>query len=495
MQNLKKLIEVLPSKKISGEVDLSIKKIEYDSRRVKLGDLFVAIEGYSDDGHKYIHSAVKRGAVAVVAQKDGDFRAKTKIIVPDSREALALLSSRFYGFPSKKLKVVGITGTNGKTTISYLIRSILKQDQKKVGLIGTIAYWMDDQKIKANNTTPESLELQRMFSQMLAEKVSAVVMEVSSHALTLHRVDGTFFDVAVFTNLNHEHLDFHKTMDAYRHAKGLLFKKLKEKGSCAVINLDDPNWRYFSQQTETECLTYSLNDPNADFFTTNFICTPERSLIDMATPAGEIKLDFKLIGESNIYNALASVAAGFTLKIDPDTIKLGLEAVAGIPGRMERIQAGQDFNIWIDYGHTPHAFERLLKTARKLTKGRLLFLFGCGGDRDSGKRPLMGKMASQYADLIFLTEDNPRSEEPKVIVQQILYGIEDKNKVQIIIDRKEGIKRALEIARVGDTLVLAGKGHEDYQIIGDEKIHFSDKETVLKLLNASTLADSRPTEK
>jgi len=495
MQNLKKLIEVLPSKKISGEVDLSIKKIEYDSRRVKLGDLFVAIEGYSDDGHKYIHSAVKRGAVAVVAQKDGDFRAKTKIIVPDSREALALLSSRFYGFPSKKLKVVGITGTNGKTTISYLIRSILKQDQKKVGLIGTIAYWMDDQKIKANNTTPESLELQRMFSQMLAEKVSAVVMEVSSHALTLHRVDGTFFDVAVFTNLNHEHLDFHKTMDAYRHAKGLLFKKLKEKGSCAVINLDDPNWRYFSQQTETECLTYSLNDPNADFFTTNFICTPERSLIDMATPAGEIKLDFKLIGESNIYNALASVATGFALEVDPETIKSGLEAVAGIPGRMERIQAGQDFNIWIDYGHTPHALERLLKTARKLTKGRLLFLFGCGGDRDSGKRPLMGKMASQYADLIFLTEDNPRSEEPKVIVQQILYGIEDKNKVQIIIDRKEGIKRALEIARVGDTLVLAGKGHEDYQIIGDEKIHFSDKETVLKLLNASTLADSRPTEK
>jgi len=494
VQNLKKLLNALPSKEISGDVDLAIKKIEYDSRRINPGDLFVAVEGYSDDGHKYIHSAVKKGAVAVVAQKDGDFPAKTKVIVPNTREALALLASRFYGFPSKKLKVVGITGTNGKTTISYLVKSLLKQNQNKVGLIGTIAYWVDDQKIDAINTTPESRDLQRMLSQMFEEGISAVVMEVSSHALALHRVDGTQFDVAVFTNLNHEHLDFHKNMDAYRHAKSLLFKKLKEKRSYAVINVDDPNWRYFSQQTETECLTYSLNDPNADFFTTNFICTPEKSIINMATPAGEMKLDFKLIGEINIYNALASVAVGFALEIEPDTIKSGLEAVAGVPGRMERIQARQDFNIWIDYGHTPHAFERLLRTARKLTKGRLLFLFGCGGDRDQGKRPLMGKVASQYADLIFLTEDNPRSEDPKAIVQQIMHGIEEKNKVQIIIDRKEGIRKAIEIVRPGDTLILAGKGHEDYQIIGDKKIHFSDKETVLELLNASAVADSSADE-
>jgi UDP-N-acetylmuramoyl-L-alanyl-D-glutamate--2,6-diaminopimelate ligase len=490
-QNLKELIEILPSKEVSGEKDLAIKKIEYDSRQIKLGDLFVALEGFSDDGHKYIHSAIKRGAVAVVVQKKVNFRARAKIVVPDTREALALLASRFYGQPSQKLQVVGITGTNGKTTISYLVRSILHHNQKKVGLIGTIAYWLNDQKIKAVNTTPESLDLQRMFSQMLQEKVSSVVMEVSSHALALHRVDGTRFDVAVFTNLNHEHLDFHKTMDAYRQAKGILFTKLKEKGSYAVINLDDPNWRYFSQQTQTEQLTYSLNDPNADFFITNFICTPDRTLIDLATPAGEMKLDFKLIGESNMYNALASTAAGFALGVDPDTIKAGLEAVEGVPGRMERILAGQDFNIWIDYGHTPHAFERLLKTARRLTKGRLFFLFGCGGDRDQGKRPLMGKVASQYADLIFLTEDNPRSEDPRAIIQQIIHGMEDKGKVQVVVDRKEGIRKALEIARSGDTLVLAGKGHEDYQIIGDEKIHFSDKETVLELLNASKVTDSQ----
>jgi UDP-N-acetylmuramoyl-L-alanyl-D-glutamate--2,6-diaminopimelate ligase len=493
--NLKKLADVLPSKKISGDADLAIKKIEYDSRQIKPGDLFVAIEGYSDDGHRYIHSAIKKGAVAVVAQKNGNYRARAKIIVPNSREALALVASRFYGSPSRKLKRVGITGTNGKTTISYLVRSILQQSQKKVGLIGTIAYWLNDQMIKANNTTPESLDLQKMFSRMSEEKVTSVAMEVSSHALALHRVDGTFFDVAVFTNLNHEHLDFHKTMEAYRQAKGILFQKLKEKGSRAVINMDDPNWRYFSQQTEAERLTYSLNDPNADFFTTNFICTPAKSLINMVTPAGEMRLDFKLIGESNIYNALASVATGFALKIDPDTIRSGLEALAGVPGRMERIEAGQDFNIWIDYGHTPHAFERLLRTARKLTKRKLLFLFGCGGDRDQGKRPLMGEVASRHADHIILTEDNPRGEDPEVIIKHIAQGIEEKNKVQIIIDRKEGIKRALEIARAGDTLVLAGKGHEDYQVIGDKKVHFSDKETVLELLNVSETADSPSTEK
>lgn len=488
--NLKKLMEVLPSTEISGEVGLTIKKIEYDSRQIKLGDLFVAIQGFSDDGHKYVHSAIKRGAVAVVTQKDGGFQARAKIIVPDTREALALLASRFYGYPSKRLKVVGITGTNGKTTISYLVKSILEQKEKKVGLIGTIAYWLDDKRMDAINTTPESLDLQRMFQRMLEQKISAVVMEVSSHALALHRVDGTDFDVAVFTNLNHEHLDFHRTMEAYRNAKGLLFKKLKERKSCAVINIDDPNWRYFSQQSQAQCLTYSLNDPNADFFVTTFICTPDKSLISIATPSGELKLDFKLIGESNIYNALASVATGFALGIDPEKIKSGLEAVTGVPGRMERIQAGQDFNIWVDYGHTPHALERLLKSARKITKGRLLLLFGCGGDRDQGKRPMMGKVASQYADLIFLTEDNPRSEDPEAIAQQIMHGVEDKAKVQIIIDRAEGIKKALKAARAGDTLVLAGKGHEDYQIIGDKKIHFSDKETVLELLNDATPANT-----
>ena len=495
-QNLKELLKALPSKKVSGDTDLSIKKIECDSRRVTSGDLFVAIEGYTEDGHKHIRSALKNGATAVVAQKNGDYKPKAKVIVPDTREALALLAGRFYGHPSRKLKMVGITGTNGKTTISYLIRSILEANQDRVGLIGTIAYWIGDQKSKAVNTTPGSLELQRMFSEMLKQGVSAAVMEVSSHSLVMHRVDGIEFDVAVFTNLNHEHLDFHKTMDAYRQAKGLLFGKLKAKGSSGVINMDDPSWRYFVQQAGRECLTYSINDPSADFFTTGFTCTPENTLIKMATPAGEMKLDFKLIGEVNVYNALAGAAAGFALNLDPQVIKTGLEAITGVAGRMQRIQAGQDFNIWIDYAHTPHAFERLLKSARRITKGRLLFLFGCGGDRDQEKRPLMGKVAARYADGIILTEDNPRSEDPEAIVEHIMGGIEEKSKVEVIIDRREGIGRALKMARPGDTLVLAGQGHEDYQVVGDKKTHFSDKETVLELLssesaeNASANVDS-----
>ncbi len=493
-QPLKKLLSALPSKQARGDLDVKIKKMEYDSRQVKLGDLFVALKGFSDDGHKYVHSAVRSGAVAVVVEKDGDYRSRAQVVVPDAREALALMSSQFYGHPSRKLTLVGITGTNGKTTISYLIRSVLQQAGKKVGLIGTIASWMDEEKTKSVNTTPESLDLQRMFRQMLQQKISTAVMEVSSHALALHRVDGTQFDVAVFTNLSHEHLDFHQTMDVYRSAKGLLFTKLKEKDSSAVINMDDPNWRYFSQQVDTRCLTYSLNDPHADFFTTNFICTAEKSIIDISTPSGELKLEFKLIGESNIYNALASVATGFALGVDPQTVKAGLEALPGVPGRMERIQAGQDFNVWIDYAHTPYAFERLLKTARKLTRGRLLFLFGCGGDRDQGKRPLMGKVAAELADLVFLTEDNPRGEDPEAIVQQIMHGIQEKDKVRVVIDRKEGIRQALETAKAGDTLILAGKGHEDYQVIGDRKIHFSDKETVLELMQDSAVADAQTAE-
>ena len=477
------LLEVLPSCQFSGEEDLTIPKIEYDSRRVIPGDLFVALEGHSDDGHRYIQSAIDNGAVGVVAQREGTYRVKAQAIVPDTRKALALLASRFYDYPSDRLKLVGVTGTNGKTTITYLVRSILQQDQKKVGLIGTIAYWLDEQKISAPNTTPESLDLQRMFSQMLTRGISAAVMEVSSHALVMHRVDGTAFDVAVFTNLNHEHLDFHKTMDAYREAKGLLFQKIKKDRGMAVINRDDPQWEYFYDLTEKKGWTYSLTDLKADFYTKSYQCTHQGSHIEMVTPRGELTISTKLIGESNIYNTLAGAAAGFALKIDPLIIKLGLESASVVPGRMESIQAGQAFNLWIDYGHTPHAFEFLLKTARKMTKGKVLFLFGCGGDRDKGKRPLMGEVASSYADHIFLTEDNPRNEDPREIIDQILQGIPDKNKVEIIIDRKEGIRKAIETAQAGDTLILAGKGHEEYQIIGSQKILFSDKETAVELLS------------
>lgn len=490
MRNLKELLEALPSKKIIGETDFDINKIEYDSRQIKPGDLFVAIPGFKEDGHEYIHSALKNGAIGVVAQRDGDYKPKVKVMVPDAREALALLSCRFFDSPSEKLKVVGATGTNGKTTITYLVRSILEKDGRKVGLIGTIAYFIGEEKQTATNTTPESLDLQEMFYEMRKNGTDSVVMEVSSHALTLKRVIGVDFDVAVFTNLNREHLDFHKTLSAYKKSKGFLFEMLSDK-SCAVINRDDPHWRYFYDKAKTKRLTYSLNNPEADFYTKGFSCDWRGSQIDMVTPNGKLMVNLKLLGESNIYNALATVAVGTALKVNLKTIKSGLESVEGVPGRMEKIQAGQDFNILIDYAHTPFALERLLRTVRRLTQGDLIVLFGCGGDRDKGKRPQMGKVASLLADKIFLTEDNPRSEDPKEIIYQIIEGIKDRKKAEIIIDRKEGIKEALKSAKRGDSLVLVGKGHEDYQIKKGKKIHFSDKETVLELLKPSAVEGLR----
>jgi UDP-N-acetylmuramoyl-L-alanyl-D-glutamate--2,6-diaminopimelate ligase len=494
VRNLKELLEILPSKEISGETDFDLKKIEYDSRKINEDDLFVAIPGFKEDGRKYIDSALKKGALGVVAQRDGDYKAKVKIIVPDAREALALLSCRFFDSPSERLKVVGITGTNGKTTITYLVKSILEKVGRKVGLIGTIAYFIGEEKLVAMNTTPESLDLQQMFSQMLGRGIDAVVMEVSSHALALKRVIGIDFDVAVFTNLNREHLDFHKTLSAYKESKGLLFQMLSGK-SHAVINIDDPNWRYFYDRTKGNRLTYSLFDEGADFYAKSFSSDWQGSQIDLVTPKGSIKINLRLLGETNIYNALASSAIGVALEVDLETIKSGLESVEGIPGRMEKIQAGQDFNILIDYAHTPFALENLLKTVRRLTEGHLFALFGCGGDRDQGKRPQMGKVASLLADRVFLTEDNPRSEDPKEIIDQITEGIKNKEKVEITIDRKEGIKKALSMAKRGDSLVLVGKGHEDYQIKKGRKFHFSDKETVLELLRQWSVASGQSSDK
>jgi UDP-N-acetylmuramoyl-L-alanyl-D-glutamate--2,6-diaminopimelate ligase len=494
VRNLKELLTALPSKETFGQTDLKIRKIEYDSRKIDQGDLFVAIPGFREDGHKYVNSALKKGAVGVVAQTDGEYKAKVKIIVPDSREALALLTSKFFDSPSEKLEVVGITGTNGKTSITYLVKSIMERAGRKVSLIGTIAYLVGEEKLAAANTTPESLDLQQMFSRMLEVGTDSVVMEVSSHALALKRVIGVDFNIAVFTNLDREHLDFHKTLSAYKESKGRLFEMLSSE-SCAVINRDDPNWRYFYDKTKARRLTYSLADHGADFYAKSFSCDLEGSHIDLVTPDGEMKINLKLLGETNIYNALASAAVGVALKVDSQSIISGLESVEGIPGRMQKIRAGQNFNILVDYAHTAYALERLLKTVRRLTQGQLLVLFGCGGDRDRGKRPQMGEVAALFADRIFLTEDNPRSEDPQRIIDQIMQGIKNKEKVEIIIDRKEGIKKALSLAKRNDSLVLAGKGHEDYQIKKGKKFHFSDKETVLELLRESAVAGQRSADR
>jgi UDP-N-acetylmuramoyl-L-alanyl-D-glutamate--2,6-diaminopimelate ligase len=486
MTKLKKLLEVLPEKEIYGDIDSNINKLEYDSRKIEKDDLFFAMSGFEQDGHKYINSAIQKGAVACVLEKKGDYPLKAQVRVKDSREALSLISALYYDYPSSKLKVVGVTGTNGKTTITYMLKAIWEKDTEKIGLIGTIAYQVGDKIIPAVNTTPESLDLQRMFYEMLKQKVSSVAMEVSSHSLVLNRVKMVDFDVAVFTNLNPEHLDFHKDMKSYKEAKGILFQNLKED-SYAVINLDDPEWEYFCNVSKGIRLTYSLKNREADFYVKTYFQTDSGFKLELVTPGGDLDINLKVLGDVNIYNALAAAAASFVTGTSLAKIKAGLESFSGVPGRLQQVDLGQNFKVTIDYAHTPFAFENLLLTVRKMTKGKIIFLFGCGGDRDRTKREIMGRISSNLADFVILTTDNPRSEDPKGIIEEILKGVSDRSKVEIILDRKEAIISALKRAREEDTVVLAGKGHEDYQLIGKEKLHFSEREIVeeeLKILKS-----------
>jgi len=484
---LKNLIEDLEIKDASGNLDLKVNKIEYDSRSVEQDDLFVAIPGLEKDGHEFVKDAAKRGAGAAVVEKERAYPIGTKIVVPNSRQALARLANRFYDYPSRRLKLTGITGTNGKTTTSFLIKSILEAADQKTGLIGTIDYYVGDKRIPATHTTPESLDLQRLFSEMLKQGISHVVMEVSSHALSLDRVVETDFDVAVFTNLSREHLDFHQDMESYKTAKGKFFQMLRDDGKWAILNRDDPEWSYFFNQAKVPKLNYSLERGNADVFTKGFSMGFDGTEIELSTPAGEVKISFKLLGKSNLYNALASATCCLAMGFELDIIKKGLESVTSIPGRMERIDCGQKFSVLIDYAHTPYAFQRLLQTARELTKGKMWMVFGCGGDRDKGKRPEMGRIASDLADFVILTCDNPRTENLDQINQQIYEGVVKKEKVKIIRDREEAIREVLQGAGAGDTVILAGKGHEDYQIIGKKKTHFSERDIVQDFLKQRAL--------
>jgi UDP-N-acetylmuramoyl-L-alanyl-D-glutamate--2,6-diaminopimelate ligase len=481
MKNLKELLKGIKTKQVKGNLNWDISKLEYDSRKIGEGDLFVAISGFSEDGHNYIEDALRRKAKAIVVEKEDSHPVDVQIVVPNSRIVLSELANRFYDFPTSNLNIYGVTGTAGKTTTTHFIKSILEKAGKKVGLIGTISYLIGNQVIPASNTTPESLDLQRMFAQMLNEGIDSAVMEVSSHSLVLHRVGGVDFDCTVFTNLGRDHLDFHLDMDSYRQAKAVLFENLK-KDAFAIINLDDPNSSFFLKKSKGKNLTYSLKNSKAAFYLEKFNCAEFDSSFVMVTPSGKMEAKISLLGSINLYNALASAAACFSQKIDLEKIVLGLESLKTVSGRTEEINWGQNFKILVDYAHTPEALEHLLRTAREFSSKRILVLFGCGGDRDKGKRSLMGEIASRYADLIFITTDNPRSENPEEIASQVLSGIKDKIKVVLIPDRKEAIFEILSQAKEKDTVLLVGKGHESYQIIGKQKFHHSDKEVAEEFL-------------
>jgi UDP-N-acetylmuramoyl-L-alanyl-D-glutamate--2,6-diaminopimelate ligase len=416
-------------------------------------------------------------------------KAVPRVLVPSSREALARLADAYFGHPSGALTVVGITGTNGKTTTSYLVDALLSARGQRTGLIGTVQYRIGAEVISAGQTTPEAVELQSLLRRMVTAGVTAVAMEVSSHGLALSRVDGIDFDVAVFTNLTQDHLDFHRTMDAYREAKRRLFVLLAagaKPGRTAVVNADDPSGVSMVAGLPLPALTYGIRS-RADVRPTRWSSGAEGIRMSVRTPAGQMDIASPLVGEHNVMNLLAAAGVGVALGIAPDTIGGALGSVGSVPGRFERVEAGQPFLVIVDYAHTPDALERTLETAQKLRApgGRLGVVFGCGGDRDRGKRPLMGAIASRLGDHVWITSDNPRTESPEAIIADIVAGIPGGptlDRHETIPDRKSAIQGALGWARAGDIVVIAGKGHEIYQVIGSEVLPFDDRAQALAAL-------------
>ncbi len=461
---------------LTGDPNTEIAQIEYDSRLIGPNSLFFAVAGYKVDGFNYVNQAVKQGAVAVMGEREGSSHAPNYVQVKDIRAAMAHTAAAFYGFPGLQLKGIGVTGTNGKTTTSFLIKKILDACHRTAGLVTSLVYDTGTDKFDADRTTPESLDMQRLLYLMKRNFCVQAVIEVSSHALVLHRVDHINFRVAVYTNFTRDHLDFHETMENYFQAKSLLAKRLEGPLSYAVINLDVPEFHRLFGDLKTPYLTYSLSDVNADVRCGSFELKPTCTMFDLVTPVGNRTVTLNLPGRFNLNNAIAAATAGLAAGVDLESIVEGLESAEPIPGRLNTIDAGQPFSIYVDYAHTPDAIERLCDTVRELNPGKLHLLFGCGGDRDRGKRPLMAKAAVAKADRVVVTSDNPRSEDPLAIIEEIKPGLSGNN-YQIIPDRTEAINSIIRNAAGGDMVLLAGKGAEPYQEIAGVRHPFSDADT------------------
>jgi UDP-N-acetylmuramoyl-L-alanyl-D-glutamate--2,6-diaminopimelate ligase len=467
--------------------DISVHSIQYDSRKVGHGDLFLAIAGTAVDGHAFVESAIDRGAVAVVMQNDGALpdaffmhAGVVKIVVPDSRKALARMSANFFGHPSRRLRLIGVTGTNGKTTTTHLIRSILEAGGMKTGLIGTIGYLVGDEALPATHTTPESLELNELLAHMANKECTAAVMEVSSHSLALSRVFGLEFSGACFTNLTQDHLDFHGTMEEYFRAKRLLFEGLSPD-AVAVSNADDPYGVRILEGTAARCITYGRSN-TADVRVLDVHMTVAGMRISIAYKDTAREVQSRLTGRFNVENILAAYTTGVGLGIPEDRICMGISRLSAVRGRFEQIVSPAGWTAVIDYAHTPDALEKCLRTIRDLlpgeNPGRVITVFGCGGNRDRGKRPKMGRIASALSDITVVTSDNPRKEIPGAIIDDIMAGVQSGATVHREEDRRAAISMALSMARPGDVVLVAGKGHEDYQVIGEIRQHFDDREEV-----------------
>lgn len=467
---------------------LEVDGIVYDSRKVKPGDIFVAISGMKEDGHKYVPAALANGAAALVvehAQEDVP-PAVPQIVVEDSRAFLGFLASAFYAEPDKELYLIGITGTNGKTTTTYLIKWLFECARRKTGLIGTIQNYIGEQRLPAHQTTPESVEIFSMLRAMRDANCDSAVMEVSSHSLKQGRVALCDFDVAVFTNLTQDHLDYHHTFADYRDSKAILFRMLRKAGArrprFAVINRDDPAAAAMAANCLVPIYYYGI-DQDADLRVRQYSSSPQGSSFILEYRGQSYVVKIPLIGKFNIYNVLAALAVACGSGLHMEDCLHWLGKAPQVPGRFELVDEGQDFTVVVDYAHTPDGLLNVLNTARALSPRRLISVFGCGGDRDRTKRPIMAKIGGEHSDYVVLTSDNPRSEDPYVILDEVEAGIKDLGKPYVKIEnRREAIRAAIREAKSGDMIVIAGKGHEDYQLVKDQVLHFDDRETVRKIL-------------
>ena len=487
--------------------DPVIRGLEYDSRKVTPGDLFFALPGAVVDGHDYLAQAVGNGAAAVVVERlpdDFDSDGCPAVVVADSRRAMAPIATRFFGSPSAELHLLGVTGTNGKTSTTYLIESILRRADRKVGLIGTVEIRYADVRERSVNTTPESLDLQRTLRNMCTRGIETVVMEVSSHGLELGRVEGCRFDIAAVGNVTQDHLDFHGTMDSYRESKALLFSRHQPGGAIAVVNLDDPSAEDFiaaARRAGSRLVRVSRNAAgDAEIRLTHADISLDGTRATVATPLGELELDSPLVGDFNIENLLVACGVAVAAGVARDVIESGVGGCPQVPGRVERI--GADIagapSVIVDYAHTPDAILKLIEALRPLCERRLITVFGCGGDRDRSKRPLMAQAVASLSDRVIATSDNPRTEDPECILADVAEGLSALHRVEpgrlhdasrsytSLLDRREAIALAIEIAGPEDTVILAGKGHEDYQILGRTKVPFDDREEALRALRRRT---------
>ncbi|NLW55395.1 MAG: UDP-N-acetylmuramoyl-L-alanyl-D-glutamate--2,6-diaminopimelate ligase [Firmicutes bacterium] len=474
---LKTILEGIPVLDVTGDLETEISAVVLNSQQVTPGTLFIALQGSRHDGHQFVAEAIARGAAAVMVERTVDVKpGVVRVIVEDTQAAQALVGKNFYQDPASKLKLIGVTGTKGKTTTTYLIRSLLNTAGLKTGLIGTIANIINERKLPARNSTPVALELQQLLAEMVKAGMEYVVMEVSSHGIALNRIAGLSFLRGIFTNISRDHLDFHHTFDEYFRTKTQFFQDLPPDG-LAIVNLDDQG----GQQIAADCrslLSYGLT-PEAQIRAEQVVSTMHETQFTLVTPAGRIPVTLNLLGHFNVYNALAAAALGYSLGLELDVLRQGLNRLTGVPGRFELVPGGKGYKVVVDYAHSPDSLENVLLTAQSLAKNRVITVFGCGGNRDQGKRPIMGRIAARLSSHSIITNDNPRREAPQAIADQIKEGFEEEGQsssYEVILDRAAAIKKAVSLAQEGDLVLIAGKGHETYQDFGEYKVHFDDKE-------------------